>query len=133
MASMQHLRITEQRGLERILQSSTLKSVTLEIPLLDSEETQFWQSELNNRLQTCRCNEGAAALLLTLAALLVLALVFWADVKAAPWFYVRIGFVGIVASIVAGKVFGKLRGHRRLINDIRRLQALLQRRIPTAA
>jgi len=103
--------------------------VLLELPSLGSDEIAIWQHELNKRLHTCGCSEAAAALLISLGTILIVAFTSWNLLKGAPFASAAIALSCLVSSVAIGKVFGKLRGRRRLVASVARLQRVLKSRL----
>ncbi len=128
MLASQHLQITRPHGLDQVVRLPRLRSVALELPALEPDETEHWQREINTLLQTCGCGEAAGALLINLGALLVLAYLSWSTVKGAPFRSIAIGLGCSALSVAIGKALGKYRGRRRLLASVRRLHAVLMRR-----
>jgi hypothetical protein len=128
MATGTNLRIDQPDALSNILQTPAAGSLLLDLPLLNPSESKHWQAELNKLLNPCGCGEAAAGLLISIAILLTVGVIFWHTCKGAPFQSSALGLTLSVVSIAAGKMYGKLRGRRRLAASIAQLQALLKHR-----
>jgi hypothetical protein len=129
MDTKKRVRITQSDELDQVVRDPTPCCVVLELPSLASDETAIWQQELNKRLNTCGCGEAAAALLISLGTILIVAFTSWNSLKDAPFFSITIAISCLVSSVAIGKIFGKLRGRRRLVASVGRLQRVLKSRL----
>lgn len=129
MFTRQEFQITRQDELDLILRLPSSTRVVIELPSLQSDETESWQCEINALLRkTCGCGEATAVLLSVMAALVVVGHVFWNSVKIAAFLSFAIGVGCFVLAVVIGKVFGQWRGRRRLAASVCNLQTILMHR-----